>query len=126
MTRVASEQGRDRSVAEAKPDTVGVPRPSRPAERQGPFDELTGRVRGEEAFLRDNGGVLQPGRTRKSTPSGYKSFGYEPEFFGFTEGRTAVGIGGTDDPEEAKAFMRELKGQDFCPEGVWILDRKKK
>ncbi|MBR0531443.1 MAG: SPOR domain-containing protein [Bacteroidales bacterium] len=54
-----------------------------------------------------------------------KSFGYEPEFFGFTEGRTAVGAGGTDDPEEAKAFMRELKGQDFCPEGVWILDRKK-
>ncbi|MBR5660867.1 MAG: SPOR domain-containing protein [Bacteroidales bacterium] len=55
-----------------------------------------------------------------------KGYGYEPEFFGFTEGRTAVGIGGTDDQEEAKAFMRELKGQDFCPEGVWILDRKKK
>lgn len=55
-----------------------------------------------------------------------RGFGYEPEFFGFTEGRTAVGIGGTDDQEEAKAFMRELKGQDFCPEGVWILDRKKK
>ena len=55
-----------------------------------------------------------------------KGFGYEPEFFGFTEGRTAVGIGGTDDQEEAKAFMKELKGQDFCPEGVWILDRKKK
>ena len=54
-----------------------------------------------------------------------KSFGYEPEFFGFTEGRTAVGVGGTDDPAEAKAFMKELKGQDFCPEGVWILDRKK-
>ena len=54
-----------------------------------------------------------------------KSFGYEPEFFGFTEGRTAVGVGGTDDPEEAKAFLKELKGQDFCPEGVWILDRKK-
>ena len=54
-----------------------------------------------------------------------KSYGYETEFFGFTEGRTAVGIGGTDDPEEVKAFMKELKGQDFCPEGVWILDRKK-
>ena len=54
-----------------------------------------------------------------------KAYGYEPEFFGFTEGRTAVGIGGTDDPEEVKAFMKELKGQDFCPEGVWILDRKK-
>ena len=55
-----------------------------------------------------------------------KEYGYEPEFFGFTEGRTAVGIRGTDDQEEAKAFMRELKGQDFCPEGVWILDRKRK
>ena len=55
-----------------------------------------------------------------------RSFGYEPEFFGFTEGRTAVGIGGTDDAEQAKAFMKELKGQDFCPDGVWILDRKRK
>ena len=55
-----------------------------------------------------------------------KEYGYEPEFFGFTEGRTAVGIGGTDDPEEAKAFMNKLKGQDFCPGGVWILDRKRK
>ena len=55
-----------------------------------------------------------------------KDYGYEPEYFGFTEGRTAVGIGGTDDPEEAKAFMKELKGQDFCPGGVWILDRKRK
>ncbi len=55
-----------------------------------------------------------------------QSFGYEPEFFGFTEGRTAVGIGGTDDLEDAKIFMRELKGQDFCPDGVWILDRKRK
>ena len=55
-----------------------------------------------------------------------RTFGYEPEFFGFTEGRTAVGIGGTDDAEQAKAFMKELKGQDFCPDGVWILDRKRK
>ena len=55
-----------------------------------------------------------------------KEYGYEPEFFGFTEGRTAVGIGGTDDPEEAKSFMNKLKGQDFCPGGVWILDRKRK
>ncbi|MBR1927701.1 MAG: SPOR domain-containing protein [Bacteroidales bacterium] len=55
-----------------------------------------------------------------------EAYGYEPEFFGFTEGRTAVGVGGTDDQEEAKAFMRDLKRQDFCPEGVWILDRKRK
>ncbi|MBQ6254831.1 MAG: SPOR domain-containing protein [Bacteroidales bacterium] len=55
-----------------------------------------------------------------------KDLGYEPEFFGFTEGRTAVGIGGTDDESEAKAFMTEVKRQDFCPEGVWILDRKRK
>ena len=55
-----------------------------------------------------------------------KDLGYEPEFFGFTEGRTAVGVGGTDDGQEAKVFMKELKRQDFCPEGVWILDRKRK
>ena len=52
--------------------------------------------------------------------------GYDPEFFGFTEGRTAVGVGGTDDEQEAKEFMKELKRQDFCPDGVWILDRKRK
>lgn len=55
-----------------------------------------------------------------------RGLGYEPEFFGFTEGRTAVGVGGTDDGQEAKDFMKELKRQDFCPEGVWILDRKRK
>ena len=55
-----------------------------------------------------------------------REYGYEPEFFGFTEGRTAVGIGGTDDPDEAQAFMMNLKRQDFCPAGVWILDRKRK
>lgn len=55
-----------------------------------------------------------------------KGLGYEPEFFGFTEGRTAVGIGGTDDESEAKAFMAEVRRQDFCPDGVWILDRKSK
>lgn len=55
-----------------------------------------------------------------------KGLGYEPEFFGFTEGRTAVGIGGTDDESEAKAFMAEVRRQDFCPDGVWILDRKRK
>ena len=55
-----------------------------------------------------------------------KELGYETEFFGFTEGRTAVGICGTDDESEAKASMAEVKRQDFCPEGVWILDRKRK
>lgn len=54
-----------------------------------------------------------------------KELGYETEFFGFTEGRTAVGIGGTDDLTEAKAFMDQVRRQDFCPEGVWILDRKR-
>jgi len=55
-----------------------------------------------------------------------KEKGYETEFFGFTEGRTAVGIGGTDDEAEVKKFLSEIKGQDFCPQGVWILDRKRK
>jgi hypothetical protein len=26
---------------------------------------------------------------------------------------------------EAKAFMDQVRRQDFCPEGVWILDRKR-
>ena len=52
--------------------------------------------------------------------------GLEPEFFGFKEGHTAVGVGGTDDQDEAKAYLADLKRQDFCPSGAWIIDRKRK
>lgn len=54
------------------------------------------------------------------------SKGYEPEFLGFKGGYTAVGICGTDDEEEAKASLNEVRRQDFCPEGVWIIDRNKR
>ena len=54
------------------------------------------------------------------------SKGYKTEFLGFKGGYTAVGICGTDDEEEAKVSLREVKRQDFCPEGVWIIDRNKR
>ena len=52
--------------------------------------------------------------------------GYKPEYLGFKGGYTAVGICGTDDEEEAKASLKDIKRQDFCPEGVWIIDRNKR
>ena len=119
----SSEQPVSTGQAEAKPDTV-VAAPIRPA---GDKDPLTssGAGTGKKRFYVIMGAFSSRENAEKYAAR-IKGFGYEPEFFGFTEGRTAVGIGGTDDQEEAKAFMKELKGQDFCPEGVWILDRKKK
>lgn len=122
-TVASTEQPVSTGQAEAKPDTV-VAAPSRPAGDKDPSTS-SGAGTGKKRFY-----VIMGAFSSRENAERYadriKGFGYEPEFFGFTEGRTAVGIGGTDDQEEAKAFMKELKGQDFCPEGVWILDRKKK
>lgn len=52
--------------------------------------------------------------------------GYPGELLKFKGGFTAVGICGTDDAEEARNSLKEIKRQDFCPEGVWILDRNRK
>ncbi|MBO4230848.1 MAG: SPOR domain-containing protein [Bacteroidales bacterium] len=119
----SSEQPVSTGQAEAKPDTV-VAAPSRPAGDKDPSTS-SGAGTGKKRFYVIMGAFSSRENAEKYAAR-IKGFGYEPEFFGFTEGRTAVGIGGTDDQEEAKAFMKELKGQDFCPEGVWILDRKKK
>ena len=119
----SSEQPVSTGQAEAKPDTV-VAAPIRPA---GDKDPLTSSGAGtEKKRFYVIMGAFSSRENAEKYAARIKGFGYEPEFFGFTEGRTAVGIGGTDDQEEAKAFMKDLKGQDFCPEGVWILDRKKK
>ena len=52
--------------------------------------------------------------------------GYPGELLGFKGGYTAVGICGTDDEAQAKESLKEFKRQDFCPNGVWILDRNKR
>lgn len=52
--------------------------------------------------------------------------GYPGELLNFKGGYTAVGVLGTDDMQEAQASLKELKRQDFCPQGVWILDRNRK
>lgn len=52
--------------------------------------------------------------------------GYPGELLGFKGGYTGVGICGTDDEAEAKKALAEIKRQDFCPEGVWIIDRNKR
>ncbi len=101
----------------AKPDTVVLERPTSP--------QTVSKTVEKKRFYVIMGAFSSRENAEKYAAR-IKGFGYDPEFFGFTEGRTAVGIGGTDNQEEAKAFMKELKGQDFCPEGVWILDRKKK
>ena len=51
--------------------------------------------------------------------------GYPGELLKFKGGYTAVGVLGTDDMQEAQASLKELKRQDFCPQGVWILDRNR-
>ena len=119
----SSEQPVSTGQAEAKPDTV-VAAPSRPAGDKDPSTSSGAGTEKKRFYVIM--GAFSSRENAEKYAARIKGFGYEPEFFGFTEGRTAVGIGGTDDQEEAKAFMKELKGQDFCPEGVWILDRKKK
>lgn len=52
--------------------------------------------------------------------------GYPGELLKFKGGYTAVGVLGTDDMQEAQTSLKELKRQDFCPQGVWILDRNRK
>ena len=52
--------------------------------------------------------------------------GYPGELMGFKGGYTAVGICVTDDESEIKESLKEIKRQDFCPEGVWIIDRNKR
>jgi cell division protein FtsN len=116
-TVASTEQPVSTGQDEAKPDTVAHERPAGPQ---------TVSKTGEKKRFYVIMGAFSSRENAEKYAARIKGFGYEPEFFGFTEGRTAVGIGGTDDQEEAKAFMKELKGQDFCPEGVWILDRKKK
>lgn len=116
-TVASTEQPFSTGQDEAKPDTVAPERPNSPQTVSKP---------GEKKRFYVIMGAFSSRENAERYADRIKGFGYEPEFFGFTEGRTAVGIGGTDDQEEAKAFMKELKGQDFCPEGVWILDRKKK
>ncbi|MBR4756920.1 MAG: SPOR domain-containing protein [Bacteroidales bacterium] len=52
--------------------------------------------------------------------------GYPGVLLGFKGGFTGVGICGTDDEQEAKESLKEIKRQDFCPTGVWIIDRNKR
>ena len=119
----SSEQPVSTGQDAAKPDTV-VAAPIRPAGDKDPSTNSGAGTEKKRFYVIM--GAFSSRENAEKYAARIKGFGYEPEFFGFTEGRTAVGIGGTDDQEEAKAFMKDLKGQDFCPEGVWILDRKKK
>ena len=54
------------------------------------------------------------------------SRGYPGELISVKGGYTAVGICGTDDEAQAKENLKEVKRQDFCPSGVWIIDRNKR
>ena len=50
---------------------------------------------------------------------------YAPVTISFSNGYTAVGICGTDDIIEIHRSLTEVRRQDFCPKGVWILDNEK-
>lgn len=47
--------------------------------------------------------------------------GFPSELIQFKNGYTAVGIRGTDDVIQIRGSLNEVRRQDFCPEGVWIL-----
>ena len=52
--------------------------------------------------------------------------GYQGELLSLKGGYTGVGICGTDDEQEAKESLKQVKRQDFCPPGIWIIDRNKR
>ena len=114
-------------AAQAPADTVAVQTAdtvaARPAATFVPGQDAP--KAGKKRFYVIMGAFSNPDNAARCA-AGLKERGYETEFFGFTEGRTAVGIGGTDDAQEIKSFFDEIRRQDFCPSGVWILDRKRK
>ena len=52
--------------------------------------------------------------------------GYQGELLSLKGGYTGVGICGTDDEQEIKESLKQVKRQDFCPPGIWIIDRNKR
>ena len=50
--------------------------------------------------------------------------GYKANVIPFGNGFTGVGICGTSDIVVLAAALREIKNEDFCPEGVWILENR--
>ena len=51
--------------------------------------------------------------------------GYKGELIAFRNS-TAVGVCRTDDEAQVRKSLDELRRQDFCPKGAWILERKQK
>ena len=66
-----------------------------------------------------------PDNARKSLER-MKERGYPGDLLSAKGGYTVVGICGTDDEQEAKESLKQLQRQDFCPKGVWIIDRNKR
>ena len=66
-----------------------------------------------------------PDNARKSLER-MKERGYPGDLISAKGGYTVVGICGTDDEQEAKESLKQLQRQDFCPKGVWIIDRNKR
>lgn len=50
--------------------------------------------------------------------------GYPSRMLPFGNSFTGVGICATDDVISIAASIKDVKGQDFCPEGVWILENR--
>lgn len=66
-----------------------------------------------------------PDNARKSLER-MRERGYPGDLISAKGGYTVVGICGTDDEQEAKESLKQLQRQDFCPKGVWIMDRNKR
>ena len=116
---------RHRADSVARADSIRIAAETVAAEESQEPEQAPAAKPGKKRFYVIMGAFSNEANAQRCA-SALKERGYETEFFGFTEGRTAVGIGGTDDPQEAKTFFDEIRRQDFCPAGVWILDRKRK
>ena len=82
-------------------------------------------VDGKKRFYVVIASFSNPDNARKSLAR-MADRGYQGELLSLKGGFTGVGICGTDDEQEAKESLKQVKRQDFCPPGIWIIDRNKR
>lgn len=90
-----------------------------------PKTETVTVAEGKKRFYVVVASFSNPDNARKSLER-MKERGYPGELLSAKGGYTVVGICGTNDELEAKESLKQLQRQDFCPKGVWIIDRNRR
>ena len=96
-----------------------------PETARGPAPVSAPVAEGKKRYFIVVASFTNPDNARKSLAR-MADRGYPGELLSLKGGYTGVGICGTNDEMEAKESLKELKRQDFCPPGVWIIDRNKR